>query len=200
MNLKACYSNGQSVIYKPSGEIVYTHPARDENEAEIISMSNQEVRRAILDKLDTITMRVQWVPGGPDIDIGADTDKAGPADEIFRDVPVDFPPEDYKEKMNRLILDLEESDMAIETENIKHRDTMKELNKKQQDIKEMLYCARRGDIKTTVKCKIEMDYVESKKRVVRLDTGEILEEIEMTMEEKQLDAFQKAKATKKVKA
>jgi len=219
MTLKGCFIddwNGEptAIIYKEAGEIVFSAPAKDEREAQVRCMDNAETRKTLFEKLNVHKLpKIEWMGDEPDevlFDPEQDKEKDPAAKEpaetpeeaapckaepetIFRDVPVKMSADAFEEKVKRLILDLEDVNMAIVAENEKHKNTKKELEGREEAIKDKLYDARRGNLKTTVECNVVMDYASGLKRIIRIDTGEILEEIEMTSAEKQIDALPETK-------
>lgn len=188
MNLRASFLNGKAVIVDEGGEMVLSYPAQDEREAQIRCMSNADTRRDLTNKLNTLKLKLTWVPSDKMPPV-PDPEPEEKKDVIYREVPV--PISDMEAAISKLIDNLRTNDIKIEAEGERHKEEMKILNADQESIKQHLYDARDGKIYETVECKIVPDYEAGVKRVVRTDTGEVVEEVELTLEEKQLSMLPK---------
>ena len=219
MNLKACFWTGtepedaRAVIYKEDGAVVFEAFAGTPQEAEIRCMQNRETRQLLLEKLNTLKINLTWVATSdvdlvfpeaqeePETGAGEQSEAeveqeaaeapatAESGDTVMVEVPLNLTPDEFKEQVGRLIIDLEKNEIETENEKVRHRNEIKRLDSDQQAIKDKLYEARRGAFKTHVAAKVVMDYGNSMVRIVREDTGEIVEEREMTMAEKQISAI-----------
>ena len=216
MKLSACYDKTtmQAVIYKEDGEVVFHAGVEDAREAQVRCMTNTETRRVLTEKLKVISVKVEWLPKGPKGKLTwpeeTETEQEAPEQEqtgatgseeeqtevqesdkvLFMDLPIQLSPQDFEDLAKRLINDLEDSDAAIESEKVRHKEEMTELNKQQLNIKLRLYDVRRGNMLTRVECEVQFDYAGGIKRIIRTDTGEVVEERDLTKAEMQLDAME----------
>ena len=213
MNLKACFHKKtmQAIIYnEDDGKVVMHSGVNDARQAQIYCMTNEDTRRKLTEKLNVISVKVAWLPDGtkakltwPDEteeakDKAEEPVKKKPAEKVvkvtddllFMDLPIQLSPQDFEDLAKRLINDLEDSDAAIESEKVRHKEEMTELNKQQLNIKLRLYDVRRGNMLTRVECEVQFDYAGGIKRIIRTDTGEVVEERDLTKAEMQLDAME----------
>lgn len=194
MKLSACYHEDtmQAVIYSDTGEVVYSAGVNDAREAQTRCMTNQDTRRILTDKLNVISVKVEWLPDGPGKKlIWENEEETLPQEEqnkiTFLDLPVRLTPEQFEESAKKLILQLQDSDAAIEAEKVRHKEEMLELNKQQMNIKIRLYDVRQGNMLTRVECEIKRDFPNGTKTIIRKDTGEVVEELQMTQAEMQTE-------------
>jgi len=174
MTLKAMFQNGKASIIDLDGNTVMQFDCKDEAEGLAIC-SNKETRQAILSKFNILSFRLEW------------SEPKTEENPIIRDVEIKHT--HFEEKIKGMIFDLEQSDEKISIEKNNHRLAMQDLTKQQEDIKSRLYKAQKGKIMEPVKCKVIMDYKSGMKQIVRTDTGEIIEEVELTTEELQTSVF-----------
>ena len=116
---------------------------------------------------------------------------------IYKEVKIEIT--DINKTVAGLIYDLELAQDKINAEKVAHSSLMKDLNADYDVAQKKLFQTRNGYSYTTVECEAVMDYEAGVKHITRKDTGEVLEDIDLTQAEIQLNALPVEEATEEVK-